>query len=488
MKKPLLLLLAPALLAASCSNNEPNPDSPDIPSSVVVPGEGSTPSYDPSKAPTFNYAVPAYAGETATDAPSYPDNDADLNPALTQWTDVITVTFNGSTATVDGAGATISGANVDLALPATGLCRVVVTGTSPNGSLRLSGTRKHMLELRDLTLTSTDRPAINDQVKKRVFVSLSGRNVLADGTAYAPSTEDRKGCFFSESHVILGGSGVLEIKGNYRHGFATDGFLFVNPGATLVVTDAVKNAIHVKGSASENNSLRGIEIVGGYVFAHTSGAAGKAIRCDAAVRLRGGDIVLSSSGSAAWDATDGTLSSPACIKGDLGVYLSGARISLVASGSGAKAINADGNLSISGGDLSIAMTGTSHTERGDSSTPKGLACKGQLQISGGGIAVSTIGKDSRAIDADGGMNVSGGVTYAFGRDYGLRFLNSATVSGGVLLAGGARNSELGGVSSFSYSDVEAERLTLITTDEGDALLASFRWPVAMPVASLLLHR
>lgn len=486
MKK--LLLLLPLATLAACTNPDPNPNG-GRPDDVVVPGEGNTPPYVPSDIPTFSHNIAPYDGQTAGDQSTYPANDIDLNPDMTTWTDVINVTYSGDKATVTGPGkATINGANVDLSLPTDKLCKIIVTGSSSNGSLRISGDRKHLMQLENLTLTSTDRPAINDQVKKRVFVNLVGKTAIEDGANYVSTAEDRKGCFFAEDHVIIGGSGTLQIKGNYRHGLATDGFLFVNSGATLVVTDAAKNAIHVKGSASQNNAFRGIEVVGGYIYANTSAPAGKAMKCDGTVRIRGGKLNLNCSGIAAWDNVDGSLSSAACIKSDKNVSISGADLTLTATGNGAKAINAATDIEISGGMLYIAMTGSQSSEQGDTSTPKGLGCGGILKISGGGTYISATGTGARAIDADGGVNIGGGVSYAFGRAWGLRTVATATVTAGVLLSGGEQNTQIEGCASYNYQSVTPDQETVIMTETEDAVLAAFRWPVAMTTANLLLHR
>lgn len=481
-------MLLPLATLAACTNPEPNPDGK-RPDDVIVPGEGNTPTYTPSEIPTFGYTIAQYDGQTAEDQVGYPADDIDLNPDMTTWTDVITVTYSGDKASATGPGTTsINGANVDITLPADKLCKIVVTGSSSNGSLRISGDRKHLIQLENLTLTSTDRPAINDQVKKRVFVNLVGKTTIEDGANYISTAEDRKGCFFAEDHVIIGGSGVLQIKGNYRHGLATDGFLFVNSGATLVVTDAAKNAIHVKGSASQNNAFRGIEVVGGYIYANTSAPAGKAMKCDGSVRIRGGKLNLNCSGIATWDDADGSLSSAACIKSDQNVIISGADMTLTATGAGAKAINATTDIEISGGTLHIAMTGAQSSEQGDTSTPKGLGCNGALKINGGGIYISATGAGARAIDADGGIDISGGVSYIFGRAWGIRTAATAAITAGVLLSGGEQNSQIEGCTTYTYQNVPTDHETVIMNETEDAVIAAFRWPVAMTTANLLLHR
>lgn len=489
MKKALFLL--PLLALVGCKSPDPNP-TPTPPDVVDVPGEGFTPEFNPDFVPSYSYAILPYDGQVAADAPQYPAEDDGLNPQLTLWKYLVEVTFKGADApevkVPTGCPASVqsSNGNVDIDLGDTDYIKLVVGGESANGSLRVSGNKRHLIQLNNLTLTSADRPAINDQNGKRVFLELVGRNVLSDGTSYAvaPFGEDRKGCFFSEGNTVICGDGSLEITGNYAHGFATDGFLYVNPGATLVVNDAVRNAIHVKGSASEANAYRGVEIVGGYVYANTSAPRGKALKSDSNIQIRGGRVSLNCSGDAAIDPDDGSLSSGACIKSDLTVKISGGNVSLTATGTGAKGIKANGSVSLSGGDLYVALSGDAIQGGGDSATPKGIKADGNLMITGGGNYVSARGRGGVGIEAGYDLTIDGGVTYSFGTQSGIIFGQSGGYVSGHLLAGGASNCDFNSAYTMALTNVQAQTVSKIMSDDGKQLLGSFRWPVAMPVATL----
>lgn len=472
-----------ALALGACSNPPLNPDRNPV---VIVEGEGDTPDYNPAITPDFTYTIAPYGGEKATDSESYPQGNPDLNPTENDWTNIIRVVYSGATATVSGATeagatATVNGANVDLALGQARQVRIIASGSSDQGSLRLTGSHKHLLELNDLTLSATDRPAINDQIKKRMFLVVRGHNRLADGADYLVSSEQRKGCLFAEDHVILCGDGILEIQGNYRHGLVSDGYLFVNPGVTLAVTNAVKNAIHIKGSGA-NNDYRGIEITGGYVYANTSAAAGKAMKSDARIQIRGGELYLATSGAPAIDA-DGLLSSAACLKSDSEVTISGGRIDLISTANGGKGITADGNMTISGSLLSIALSGNAEAGDLDSSVPKALNAHSSLTISAGGVSISAIGNGSTAISADTEMTMTGGVVYAFATNNGLKS-PTASAEGGILLCGALKNSPAAGTTAESYIDIEAGSTTRLLNAEG-SLIGSFLWPRALTAGSLL---
>lgn len=484
MKKSYLIL--PLLALAACSNPEPNP-TPN-PTDTEVPGEGYTPEFNPNSVPQFVFDIPAYDGRTASDAPTYPA-DAGLNPDMNQWAYIINVNFDGQTATIDkpeGCSALVSanGANVNIDLGTGDLVKIIASGTSNCGSIRIAGDRRHLLQLNDLHLTSPDRPAINDQNSKRVFLELVGSNSIADGPNYLPVAEDRKGCFFAEGHVILCGSGTLTVQGNHAHGFATDGFLYVTPGPALAVTDAVRNAIHVKGSASENNLYRGIEITGGLVYAHTSAPRGKALKSDSNIRIRGGECCLYASGPAAIDPEDGTLSSPACIKSDVSVAISGGCSNLIATGSGAKGIKANSAIEIKGGLLSVALSGNSTADSGDSATPKGIKADTNLIISGGGINVCAKGTNAVGIEAETDILMTSGVVYTFGTACGIE-ASFFSHTQGTVLAGGQDNTICAGAQVQALTDIRADQVSRIMSADGSTSLAAFRWPIALSAATLL---
>lgn len=489
-----LFPLLPLLAFAACTSPEPNPVTPPV--IVEIPGEGFTPEFNPEFVPSFSYNIQPYDGKVASDAPQYPGMDDGLNPGLTVWKHLIDIKFDGTNAPQvkipAGCTATVAteNGNVDIDLGDTDFIKVVVSGQSESGSLRISGNRRHLLQLNELQLSSTDRPAINDQNGKRVFLELVGRNVLSDGSSYvsAPFGEDRKGCFFAEGNVILCGDGSLEIKGNYSHGFATDGFLYVNPGSTLAVTDAVRNAIHVKGSASEANAFRGIEIVGGYVYANTSSPRGKALKSDSHIQIRGGEVSLNCSGDAAIDPSDGSLSSAACIKSDLSVIISGGLVNLTATGNGAKGIKANSSVTLAGGELYVALSGNATQGGGDSATPKGIKADGDMTISGGGNYISARGTGSNGIEAGYDITINGGVTYTFGTSQGIISGSTGHFSEGTVIAGGASNSDFNGAYTMELTNVPALEISKIMSEDGAQVLASFRWPIAMPSATLsFLH-
>lgn len=109
---------------------------------------------------------------------------------------------------------------------------ITVSGKSDNGSLKIYGEKKTLLNLNGIELTSLIGPAINNQCKKRLFVNLASgtENKLTDATKYSDDhyylngntsdSEDRKGCLFSEGNLIFSGTGSLIVAGKKKHGIA----------------------------------------------------------------------------------------------------------------------------------------------------------------------------------------------------------------------------------------------------------------------------
>lgn len=491
MKHYHLSLLCVALAAASCTNDNPNPE-PE-PNPEPVPTDTVKPTYEPGEVPQFNYAILPWDGTTATDITADVVNpaDADTYHEKNAWEQVVKVIYTNDSVTVSGQKSpvtfTVSGCNLNLNL-GEAKAKVIVTGSCTDGSLRITGEHRHMLELQALDLKSTIGPAINDQNKKRVFVHLSGDTRLEDAPTYAPALtadEDRKGCFFAEGHVIISGDGVLEITGRQRHGLATDGFLTIRPGVTLVVHDAAKNAIAAKGSAANANA--GITVMGGYIYANTSAPAGKVLKTDLNTVITGGALNLNCSGDPAIDPDDNTLSSAACIKSGLTTTISGADITMTATGHGGKGINSTGAITMTSGTATMALAGSRVEDSGDSATPKAVKTEGNLSLLGGTLNVSAIGEGAVGVETTGTSTIEGTVAYVFGRSDAWLSNGRFAITSGTFICGGGQITTPAEVTNPHFSTtgltVAAPGLSVLVGTDSDKVYATYDWPVAMNGAS-----
>ena len=405
----LTLALGTGILSCTGDNSEEQEMTPE-----ELPGGGN--GSDDGDAPDFDPIITGWDGQKADDAAMdivgtnediyWEANGFGGSKAVT-----VTVTYSGSSATVttsdtsveyytDGAYVTI-----DMLTHSVKNVEIVVSGKSDDGQLKIYGEKKFKLTLSGVELTSSKGPAINDQCKKRAFVHLTEgtTNRLTDAATYSEeprylnggssASEDRKGCFFSEGNLIFSGTGVLEVKGNYKHGIVTDGYFYTRPGVTIAVTGAAKNAIHVKGDQDDGI---GVYIAGGLIYANVSSTAGKGIKTDLDAEIVGGKLLLNTSGNAgASDGSEG-LESKATLT------ISGGEIYSYAYDD---AINAASAINITGGKVYAYA-----------SNNDGIDSNGSLVISGGlVIGVGTSAPES-GIDCDdsNSFKINGGTVISMG--------------------------------------------------------------------------
>lgn len=174
-----------------------------------------------------------------------------------EFVNKVYITYNGTTATItnpfEGAGIDIAQTGAYLVVSSTieGV-EYIVSGTTNNGSLKMYSDYKLKLTLNGTNITSTDGPAINIQCGKRIYVNLpSGTsNTLTDSNNYTVSlgsTEDAKGCFFSEGQLIFSGSGSLYVNANHKNAIRSDDYIRVIDGK-ITVNKAVEDGISANGS------------------------------------------------------------------------------------------------------------------------------------------------------------------------------------------------------------------------------------------------
>lgn len=296
----------------------------------------------------------------------------------------------------EGSGVKIEadGADVVIRSSAADEIEYVLDGESRDGSLKIYSEKKYQLTLRGLTLTNTDGPAINSQTGKKMELKAQKGyvNTLADGSKYKESTEDQKGCVFSEGQIIVKGAGELNIIGNCKHGLCSDDYVIVE-NSNLNIQSA-KDAIHANDS---------ISIEGGKVKLSPKGDG---MDCEGAVvidQTEGGTL-------------DITVPSDTCkaIKSDIDVRVLAGIVRISATGKGSKGIKSDGTLTIgtedgNGPELTITTTGAKLST--GSTTGGNTGGWGGRPGGGGGFrpgGASSSGSSSKAIKAEGIVRVYGG--------------------------------------------------------------------------------
>ncbi len=399
--------------------------------------------------PANDVDIREYDGQRASDA--YKDvvgTDEDFYWEANTFTDEVTVTYSDAEASVTSTNelilCNVDGAyvTVDMLTNSVKGVKITVSGSSSDGQLKIYGDKKFMLSLEGVDLTCQRGPAVNSQCKKRAFVHLEEgtSNYLTDASSYTtepyyhPSSsadsEDRKGCFFSEGNLIFSGSGVLCVTGKNKHGIATDGYLYTRPGVTLVVYDAAKNAINVKGDSDDGY---GIYITGGLIYAATSATAGKSMKTDQDVVVTGGELYLYTSGGSEYDSSEGDTSSPSGIKADGSIVVSGGHVVAQSTGTGGKGLSADVDIIINDGNVEVQTTGKKYTYNSRlTSSPKGIKADGNIEINGGTVNVSATGTNdgSEGVESKAGITINDGELSIYACDDAMNASSSITINGG----------------------------------------------------------
>ena len=413
--------------------------------------QGGEDTYDGS-----TYYVTPWTGEWAQDAAQdVVSSDADFYVEANTFTSRVVVTFNGSTATVETSNssikANISGAYVTIDMQSNSVSgvEIVALGQSSDGGLKIYGDKKFKLTLSGLDLTSKRGPAINSQCKKRMFLHLtnSTTNRIADAANYTDDAytlpgsydEDRKGAFFSEGHIIVSGQGALVVAGNYKHAIVTDGYYYQRPGATVAVTAAAKNALHVKG---DDEDQIGAWFKGGMFYARVASTAGKGVKCDYDIVIDGGKFDIETSGNAEYDSSEADTSSAAGIKSDTHIEINSGELVFKSTGSGGKAINCDGSLTINGGDLNLTTTGKRYEyNKNTTSSPKAIKVDGAIIINGGVIDINVTGasEGSEGMESKSSITFNGGEIMVKSYDDGINAKSDITINGGKIYTYGTNN-------------------------------------------------
>ncbi len=167
----------------------------------------------------------------------------------------VTVTFDGTSLSGGGEGATISGTTVTLTAAGT----YCFTGNCPEGQIVVAApddAKLHLI-LENLSLTSSSA-ALWVTGADKVFVTLVGGNLLANGGSFPADESNVDGAIFSKSDLTLNGEGSLTVTSPAGHGVVCKDDLVLT-GGNLTVTAAshglqAKDSIRIKGASLTLNT------------------------------------------------------------------------------------------------------------------------------------------------------------------------------------------------------------------------------------------
>ena len=345
------------------------------------------------------------------DAPDYGDYVEN-----TTWSTTVRITFDGETATVTGNPSSvivnIDGAHLTFTSAAKRV-RYIVTGSTPNGSLKFYSDKKFQVQLDGVDITNPNGAAINNQCGKSFYLVLNEgtENTLRDGETYTmEGDEDQKGAVFSEGQILVSGKGRLNIYSTGKHCLASDDYVMVRPGSQLYLNSTSGHGIKGKDY---------VHIKGGVINMEIASNGSKGINCDSLVYITGGRTTIINTGSYR-EETDSpgniVTTSAAGVKSDYNMTMTGGTLNIKCTGNDAKGINVAQPLLFTGGELNVVCTG-----KKDMVTPKGVKCDSDCTIQGGSFySCATEGK---ALDVEGTLTVADGYTTLNDEDERLFFIS-----------------------------------------------------------------
>lgn len=432
--KNLFLTALVAIVAFACTPID-NPDDQLTPDTPEQGGENSAENYTPEISTDEN----GYDGLLATDK----DADIVIEGDNTYWenvkfTNTVTVKYSASSATVTSSNAnifsSITSADVALVLDGMGAVEVIAEGVCEDGQLKIYGDSPTKLTLNGLTLTSGKSAAINVQNKSVLYVHLQDgtKNYICDSKSrndesYYPEgvvadDEKRNGTLYCKGSVVFSGNGLLQLDGKKKHGISVKSSVTVRPGFTLAINDVADNCIKAEG----------ITILGGYIWAKTTAEAGKCLSSDADATIKGGLLKLYTAGGSIYEEEENDTSSPAGIKVDGNILITGGEILCVSTGEGGKGLNADGKLKMDGGTVNIVTSGGKFIYNSAldlDSSPKGVKADGEITINGGVLNIQVTGRSdgSEGLESKSKITVNGGEIFVYAYDDAINVGGDAPV-------------------------------------------------------------
>ena len=305
-----------------------------------------------------------------------------------------------------------------------------LSGSSTDGELLLTGDFKTTVELSNLTLNNPSGAAITVDNGKRIKVKVEGTNTLTDG-----ANGSQNACFYIDGHAEFSGNGTLNISGNTKHALSIDEYMETKK-TTINVLSAVSDGLHLSqyflmesgtinvnstgdaidlGAKKKTSDFNGqVFINGGTLNLTATGTASKGLKADSLVTITDGNITITTTGAAVYDATEADISSAAALKTTGALTISGGTINLTSTGAGGKGINVDEDFNMTGGKLYVTTTGAVYAYGGDDTKPQGVKSDGNIRLSGGEAYVCASEDSGTPFKTDFNFTVTGATVMGVG--------------------------------------------------------------------------
>mgnify|MGYP000992643851 FL=1 len=433
-----------------------------------------------------------------------------------------TITASGGSAEVSGSDAgnvTVDGGTVTI----TGSGTYVVSGTL-DGQVVVNADKADVrLVLAGASITNTGGPAIDIQdAGSAVMVLAEGTtNTLADGSAYADTSEDAAtAALFSSDTLTITGTGSLNVTGSYNDGISSKNGLVITGEPTITV-DAVDDGVRGKDyllvssgsltvsaggdglkSSEDNDETKGFVALGDATVNVTSGDDGVSATTD--VTVDGTTLSIAAGGGQA-NATvseeqgpgqgapgqgapgqgapgqdqaaggqsdesqsESTTASPKGINAGVTYAQDTGSITIDAADEGLQAafVNVNGgNLDIASGDDGINASNGDYTIEGYESADSESDDGSVITISGGQVQIDYANSDG--IDSNGSAHVTGGEVVVGGAAGSMD--GSVDANGETTLVGVSASIPVAEGDTITVTGADGTSWTLTSTVSADAV-------------------
>ena len=321
----------------------------------------------------------------------------------TSWSTTVNITFDGETATVTG--------NPSSVFVAIDGAHVTITSTAKRVRYIVTGT--------------TSNGSLKFYGDKKFQLQLNGADIT-NPTGAAINNQCGKSFYLvlnaGTVNTLRDGENYTMVEGEDQKGaLFSEGQILVSGKGRLDIYSVGKHCmasddyVFVRpGCQLYMNSTSGhgikakdyVYIKGGVINMEIAADGAKGINCDSLVYITGGRTTIITSGTSRLELDEQgneVSTGVAGVKADWNITMTGGKLNIKCTGDDAKGINVAQPLLFTGGELNVVVTGKKNTV-----DPKGVKCDTDCTIQGGSFY--SCAPRGRAIDVEGTLTIADGYT------------------------------------------------------------------------------
>ncbi len=273
--------------------------------------------------------------------------------------------------------------------------------------------------------------------------------LIFGGTGTLSVTSNHNHAITSDKHIRFRAGCRVIVEGAENDGIHTNDQITIGGGVIYVTAkgDAMQcgdegiamsgGFIHLAASDEGSDGLKAetdFVMTGGSAQVEIAGGKGKGVNC-AEFNISGGKLTILNYGGAVYDEDDNDISSAAGIKCDGNMEITGGLVALQSTGSAGKGINCDGDLTINGDAVvQVITTGQQYVLGQLDSSAKGIKADGNLTISGNAVVQvkATGGEGSEGIESKSTLQIDGGQVVSYCYDDAMNASDAIIINDGTI--------------------------------------------------------